>query len=257
VRIGDIHLDPVTDGVCILEPTEAYPATSPDDWTPHRRWLTHDGRLELALGGFLVRTGDRRILVDAGLGPYERGPFRGGAFLDELRALGLGPSDITDVVLTHLHFDHVGWATQQGAVVFENATYRCHPADWEHFMHEPGAAKKLAPISARLEPLGPETIAPGVDVLHTPGHTPGHVALVVSSGTDRAMLLGDAVHCPVELDEPEWDGLGDVDAALAKRTREALFRELESSGTPAAAAHFPGLRFGRVLRAEGRPGWVF
>jgi hypothetical protein len=70
------------------------------------------------------------------------------------------------------------------------------------------------------------------------------------------VLLGDAAHCPVELEEAEWGGLGDVDPELAKRTRNAMMRELEESGTPASAAHFPGLQFGRLLRGEGRAQWV-
>lgn len=91
----------------------------------------------------------------------------------------------------------------------------------------------------------------------TPGHTPGHTALVVSDGAERVLLLGDAVHCPVELEQAEWDGLGDVDPELAKRTREALAREIEGDDAPVGAAHFPGLRFGRLLVAEGKRRWVF
>ncbi|MBV9254592.1 MAG: MBL fold metallo-hydrolase, partial [Actinobacteria bacterium] len=80
--------------------------------------------------------------------------------------------------------------------------------------------------------------------------------VVLSSGDQRAMLLGDVVHCPIELLEDEWAGLGDVDPALAKRTRNALARELEGTDVPAAAAHFPGLQFGRLLAGEGRRRWI-
>jgi hypothetical protein len=80
--------------------------------------------------------------------------------------------------------------------------------------------------------------------------------IVVSSGPERAMLLGDVVHCPVELVDDEWGALFDVDPALALQTRVALNRELEGSNLPVAAAHFPGLRFGRLVRAEGRRRWV-
>jgi hypothetical protein len=80
---------------------------------------------------------------------------------------------------------------------------------------------------------------------------------VVSSGEERAILLGDAVHCPVELLEDEWEFIADVDAALARRTRAALVREIEGAGIPVAAAHFPEMRFGRMLPAAGRRNWVF
>jgi glyoxylase-like metal-dependent hydrolase (beta-lactamase superfamily II) len=89
-----------------------------------------------------------------------------------------------------------------------------------------------------------------------PGHTPGSTIMVISSGTERALLLGDVVHCPVELLDDEWAGMGDVDPDLAKRTRNALARELEGTDVPAAAAHFPGLQFGKLLAARGKRQWV-
>jgi glyoxylase-like metal-dependent hydrolase (beta-lactamase superfamily II) len=92
--------------------------------------------------------------------------------------------------------------------------------------------------------------------MSAPGHTPGSTILVVSSGTDRAMLLGDVVHCPVQLIEDEWGGLGDVDPELARRTRVALARELEGSDIPVAAAHFPGMQFGRLLTGSGKRSWI-
>jgi hypothetical protein len=71
------------------------------------------------------------------------------------------------------------------------------------------------------------------------------------------MLLGDVVHCPAELLSDDWEMIGDVDTQLARRSREAIARELEGSEIPAAATHFPGLQFGRLLAAEGRRLWTF
>jgi len=105
----------------------------------------------------------------------------------------------------------------------------------------------------RLETIDGDqvTLAPGLTALATPGHTAGHYGLVVSSGVERAVLLGDAVECPLQLDEPDFYALSDVDPALSARTREALWRELEGTDTVVGAAHFPGLEFGRVLRGQG------
>jgi glyoxylase-like metal-dependent hydrolase (beta-lactamase superfamily II) len=212
----------------------------------------------MALGGFLLRIGDRVILVDTGMGDMERGPMKGGRFLIELEALGVRPEQVTDVLLTHLHFDHVGWSTHHGDVVFKNATYRCDIRDWDHFVGpDPAATKKLLPLEGQLEPWdGSGPLLPGIDTMSAPGHTPGSTILVVSSGTDRAMLLGDVVHCPVELLDDEWGGLGDVDPQLALRTRVALARELEGSDIPVAAAHFSGMQFGRLLAGSGKRSWV-
>jgi glyoxylase-like metal-dependent hydrolase (beta-lactamase superfamily II) len=263
VKVGDLTIEPVHDGVARIPPGRAYTGTDDVAWAEHRRFLDDDGNLELALGGFLIRTGDRVVLVDAGLGDLTRGPFVGGALLTNLATLGAAPADVTDVVFTHLHFDHVGWATHHGDVVFTNATYRCDTRDWEHFVgpdRDEGATRKLSPIADRLEPFagsGPLAGVPGIDVLAAAGHTPGSTIVVVSSGTERAMLLGDVVHCPVELLDDEWEGMADVDPELAKRTRNALARELEGEDVPVAAAHFAGLQFGRLLLAEGRRAWTF
>ena len=113
-------------------------------------------------------------------------------------------------------------------------------------------------MAGRLETWsGDETILPGIDVRSAPGHTPGSTVIVISSGSERAMLLGDVVHCPAELLSDDWEMIGDVDRHLAQRSREALARELEGSDIPAAASHFPGLQFGRLLALEGRRQWTF
>lgn len=270
VQIGEIRVDGVMDGMARTPPSDAFRWGAGDepgaagrglddaDWEPHRQFIAADGMLEMALGAFLVRAAGRLVLVDAGIGVFDRGVFKGGAMLDNLRALGVGTDDITDVVFTHLHFDHTGWATVDGVPVFRNATYRCDADDWSFFV--PGderATRKLAPIEDRLQTWdhdGP--LLPGIDVRRAPGHTPGSTILVLSSGDQRAMLLGDVVHCPVELLDDEWASIGDVDPTLAKQTRIALARELEGDDVPVAAAHFPGLEFGRLLVGEGRRSWV-
>jgi len=267
MKVGEISIDPVIDGVARFAPAAAFRAmgaaddakgAKDEDWAPHAGLLTEDGMLEIALGGFLVRTGERVVLVDTGIGALDTAGLRGGEFLDNLAALGVSPADVTDVLLTHLHFDHVGWATRHGEIVFPNATYRCDERDWSHFVGpDPGATKKLRPIEGHLEPWSTsETLFAGVDTMSAPGHTPGSTIIVLSSGTERAMLLGDVVHCPVELLDDEWAGMSDVDPALALRTRLALVRELEGTATPVAAAHFPGMKFGRLLFGSGTRSWV-
>jgi glyoxylase-like metal-dependent hydrolase (beta-lactamase superfamily II) len=177
--------------------------------------------------------------------------------LDSLAEYGIAAGDVTDVVYTHLHGDHIGWASDEGAVIFVNAVHRCHRLDWEHFIGtDETATAKLTPVEPLLELFDADvTLAPGVDVRLAPGHTPGSVLVVLSSGADRALLVGDVVHCPVELVDDDWGALADVDPVLARQTRIALARELEGSDVPVGAAHFPGLAFGRLLTGEGRRMW--
>jgi len=275
MQVGDIQILPVHDGTFHVKATDAYRMGQPgvpangrgdreDDWAPHRGLLDDEGMLEIALGAFLIRAADRVVLVDTGLGsvtaPIAGAEMTGGRLLESLAGCGVTPADVTDVVFTHLHFDHVGWATRHGEVVFPSATYRCDQRDWDHFVTDDpagGGARKLRPIADRLRTWDCDgTILPGLDAMVAPGHTPGSTIVVVSDGSARALLLGDVVHCPVELVDDEWAGMGDVDPDLAKRTRVALAKEIEGKDLPVAAAHFAGLRFGRLLSGEGRRRWV-
>lgn len=264
MRIGDITIHPFSDGTFRASPAYFGEHVRPEGH--EHLFQPRDGMAWLPIGCFLVRTGDRTVLVDAGMGPAldDGGPPRllvGGQLPAGLRAAGVSPADITDVVCTHLHVDHCGWLYDTNAEpVFPRATIRFGTGDWDHFVVGPA---KLAGHIRRGLLAGRErdrvrlvdrdtTIAPGLSLMLTPGHTPGHLCLVVSSAGRRALLLGDAITCPVQLDEPSWQSMADVDPALARRVRESLFRELEDEATTGVGAHFPELAFGRVLTGQGR-----
>jgi glyoxylase-like metal-dependent hydrolase (beta-lactamase superfamily II) len=268
MKVGSIEVIPLVDSVVHLDPTELFTGTapgkgsSPQDWEAHRDLLDEDGRMQMVVRSFLVERGGRRILIDGGYGPGS--PVGTAQLLDSLGAVGLQPADIDDVVLTHLHSDHIGWSSVDGVPTFPNATYRCDGRDWAHFVEGPPgdrmndlAREKLLPIRDRFEHWdGDTTLAPGLDVLHAPGHTPGNAVVVFSDGDERALMLGDAVHCPVMLLDAEWQRIIDVDPVLARRTMERLVAEIESEGLRVTGAHFPGLDFGRVLTAQGTRRWV-
>jgi len=257
VKIGTIEILPVLDGAGLEPATEVLSRPGvPDAWSCHADELDEHGVLHMEMGGFLVRTGDRTVLVDTGLGTIDNGKYAGGRFLESLRELGVAPADVTDVLLTHLHFDHVGWTTRRGEVVFPNATYRVHAADWVHFVEspeaEPGAVRKLSPLASRLETFETDgALAPGLSARHTPGHTPGSTVYVVSDGGERGLLLGDVVHSVVELEERDWEAVFDVDPVAAAAVRNQLADEVADTADLVVGAHFPGLRFGRVVTVSG------
>ena len=269
--VGALRITPIVDGSMDVPPQFLFPTTTEQDWEPHRSLLTASGLLPLPVGGFLVQTDERVMLVDAGVGLPSSSPDFG-HLLEHLALAGVTPEAITDVVFTHLHFDHVGWATNEDAPVFVNATYRAHAADLEYF-DDPqlddyqtgklmGAVlsprERLAPVRDRIVPFdGDVTLAPGVDIRSAPGHTPGSAVVVLSSGLDRALLLGDVVHCPVELVDDEWAAIGDVDPVLARRTRELWSAEAAGERTITAAPHFPGMEMGRLLGGTGTRRWIF
>jgi glyoxylase-like metal-dependent hydrolase (beta-lactamase superfamily II) len=294
-----------------LPATKPLPTPDSVQWADQHGMFRADGLVESTLGGFLIRAGERVAIVDAGGGqPFTNGYappvvdvddpddaiaalFRArgltddmirlaaaefarvhidqGALPTSLAALGVCADEITDVIFTHLHFDHIGWASAEGAAFFPNATIRCAAPDLDYFLTDPideeyvtlvfralSARERLAPVLDRIETWESDTpLFPGVDVRLAPGHTPGSSVVVISDGADRAMLLGDMVHCPLELMDDDFNLLVDHDQELANRVREAHARELEGSDTLASAAHFPGLRFGRLLAGEVTRRWTF
>jgi glyoxylase-like metal-dependent hydrolase (beta-lactamase superfamily II) len=268
LQVGSFEILPVLDATFRSAPSNTYEGAPGDDavWEQHRYLLDEDGTIEMSMGGFLIRGGgsDRVALVDLGLGTNQMMGASGGAMLDNLRAWGHAPEDVTDVFCTHLHLDHIGWASVDGEVVFPNATYRCDEADWEFWVRNPPTRRDpamerliqlqkdlMTPAESRLETWdhdGP--VLPGIDILRIPGHTPGSSMVVVSDAGQRAMMIGDVVHCAVELTEDEWDGYADVDPVRAKAARNAWVREMEGTDVPVAAAHFGGLQFGRILPGE-------
>ncbi len=261
MEIGGYRIDPLIDGEGRQPATEVFPDTTPEQWERHRSLLDDAGRLTITVGAFLVRSEESTILVDLGYGPGALGSIGTGRMLDSLRQQGVEPAGVGDVVFTHLHRDHVGWASVDGAPQFPNATFRSSGADYRYFVEEgqgdPSIADLLRPCLDRFETFEEGGLLPGIDVRPAPGHTPGSTVLVFSAGTRRAVVLGDVAHSPVQLLEPEWDTLYDVDRRLARRTRARVVRELEGEpSTSIAGMHFPGLRFGRLLEAQGRRRWV-
>ena len=271
MHVGDITIEGVSDGALQAPATLMFNKPNDEDWAPHQQFLDGNGQLTFEMGGFLLHAGDRTVLIDVGIGPHSD-PERTGSFMRNLAGFGVQPQEVTDVVLTHLHFDHIGWASDGEQPLFPNAVYRCHEADWDFFagsdpyddsvgvqlMGGRRAVEILPALASRVETWGTDgQVLPGLDARVAPGHTPGSTVLVVSSGEQRALLLGDVVHCPAELLEDDWEMVSDIDRELAQRARVALAREFEGSDVPMAATHFPGLQFGRLLPGTGLRRWVF
>ncbi len=265
-KVGDIEIIVVSDGQAKMKGTEYFPLSTPETWEPHKALLDDEGFYTFPFTCFVIRSGDKMVLIDTGLGPVKGDTFHGGDLMGELAAAGVKPSEIDSVFITHLHVDHIGSAAlrdenKELQIAFPNATYRWTSAEQDYWAGElppQQVARRdiFEAVAPRWEAAnGGASLAPGVDVYWMPGHTPGHAGVVVSSGTDRAFILGDAVSCPAQITETEWSGAGDVDPALARAGQEAAMRELEGTTALVRGNHFPGLSFGRVLRGEGKRYW--
>ncbi len=204
----------------------------------------------------MVRSGSRTVLIDAGVGDIQRGNINGGQLLGNLAAMGVTPADIDAVVFTHMHFDHMGWASKRVdatyQATFPKASYRAHQHELDYHystvnpMHERFAAMATG-FESRIETYEDgEEIAPGVTMVLAAGHTPGSSLVVLASRGQRGILLGDTMHCPAQVQHPDWGPMFDVDPVAAHQIRETLVRET-AGDTLVGAAHFPNLSFGRLV----------
>lgn len=265
ITVGNIKVSYLTDGGGIVIPGALYPASTEAGWAKYPNLLNDDGQYITTIGAFLIESGDQVVAVDTGIGPVTIdfpgfGPFSGGKYLDSLAQTGFGRDQVTDLIYTHLHIDHVGWTTvaqDDGSrtLTYPNARVLVTQDEWDFWNSQdnPAGPDKVAvrgPIEDRLQFVsGGDEIAPGVTVISTPGHTPGHISLLIDGGgDDRLFLLGDLLHGEMQLRELDWSAAFDIDAAAARKSRERMYSELVKPNTLSAANHFSDYVFGRISR---------
>jgi glyoxylase-like metal-dependent hydrolase (beta-lactamase superfamily II) len=269
IRIGDVRITWLPDGVGRFKATAFIVPTTDEQWAKHPDAIDADGMMVASLGGVLVETPSHTVLIDVGIGDHKLeipiGSAVGGKFLESLALAGGSPEKVDTLVFTHMHADHVGWASVGGdgdyRLRFPKAQHVMHRDEWKFW--EGKDEHTGMPLESLEKPLrdsvkllrGDEEIVPGVNLVHTPGHTPGHSSVVVTSGNERVYILGDVVHSPAQVTE-SWACFADSDAAESKATRDALMAELGKPGTITAGTHFPNSIFGRVIVTERKPRWV-
>jgi glyoxylase-like metal-dependent hydrolase (beta-lactamase superfamily II) len=211
----------------------------------------------------LLRQGDRTILFDCGAGPAFQASA--GRLLDALDAEGLTPDDITDVIFTHGHPDHLwGVLDDFDEPLFLNAAYKMGRAERDYWMDPDtvntigearasfaaGASRRIEAIDGMLETFehGAE-VAPGVTAMATAGHTPGHMSFAVSSGDTTVMVIGDAVsNDHVAMARPDWPSGSDQDTEMGAATRARLLDQLATDQMLTVGFHMGGGGLGRVER---------
>lgn len=254
-RVGAVEVTRVEERVMAVDPRHIVPGLTASVVDPLRDWaapfVTGDGRMLLSVHAFVVVDGATTIVVDTCVGPHRDRPLPGDdGFLGRLDATidgGLGTVDV--VLCTHLHFDHVGWNTRRDGEryvpAFPNARYLfgrnevdfLHTED-HHGLHDVAVAPIIAAGQAEL--VGTDhRVSPSVRLMATPGHTPGHVSVLIESGPARGLITGDCVHSPVQFRHPELAADPfDWDPARSTETRRRLIAELADSGTLVLGTHF-------------------
>lgn len=209
-------------------------------------------RITLSVGALLVRTGRRTILIDTGFGPRNHG-----ALLASLKVAGVSPGNVTDVLITHPHPDHIGGLLDaQGRLAFPGATIRMASAAWAWLKQQapPAVISALSPQMQTFEPG--DRIVPGIVSRSLPGHTPGHVGYEITSGHSRLLDIGDVAHSSiVSLARPQWPIGFDADHAVAGATRLKTLRSLSTTHEWVYAPHFPFPGVGHIVAAGHGFAW--
>lgn len=270
-KIGDITITRITEfegpgGLGRYLPDATRDEVQKIEWLqPH--FATSEGRLTGAIHALVIDTGDARIVVDTCVGNDKEREVPAWnmlqtSFLDDMAEVGY-PADSIDIVMcTHLHVDHVGWNTKlvdgKWLPTFTNAQYLFGKTEYE-FWSSRGEDERFGPVFGdSVKPIHDAGLAqlvatdhqvvPGVRLMSTPGHTPGHVSVMIESNGEQAMITGDFLHHPCQMARPHWCAVVDEDRTQAIQTRKDVFSRFAGTPTLVIGTHFASPTAGRVVQ---------
>jgi glyoxylase-like metal-dependent hydrolase (beta-lactamase superfamily II) len=272
-KIGGVKVSRVVefethwDGAMLLPDATAENVKRERDWL-YPAFSDETGKIKLSIHALVIESMNKRIVVDTCIGndKVRSNPEWNKMqlpFLADLQKAGYTRESIDNVICTHLHIDHVGWNTmlQNGKWVptFPNARYLIGGTEWDFFSRQQDEFFK-APIDDSVRPIFDEGRAELVDekrkltdevwLESTPGHTPGHFAVRISSQGQDAVITGDLMHHPIQCRFPEWDDNFDVDLPQAKKTRRAFCERYADTGTIVLGTHFATPAAGKIVKKD-------
>jgi glyoxylase-like metal-dependent hydrolase (beta-lactamase superfamily II) len=223
---------------------------------PH--FATEEGRLKMSIHSLVVETPTRRIVVDTGLGNDKQGrgvPVwnnRSTPFLETMTEAGFPPESIDTVLCTHLHVDHVGWNTKlvdgKWVPTFPKARYLFGKTEYQYWRDDTAEPDKVAVFNDSVKPVvdagqaeliaSDHRLCEEVSVIPTPGHSPGHMSVLIESDGEQGLLSGDVAHHPCQMAHLDWSSTVDTDEAQSAATRRELFGRFADTPTLVIGGHF-------------------
>jgi glyoxylase-like metal-dependent hydrolase (beta-lactamase superfamily II) len=275
-RLGNLDLAIISDGLFHMDAGATFGIVPRIMWEPYAGQLDDRHRLNLGLNSLVLRSQGRLILIETGVGDKPGGwrrqstPLAEGNLLSGLEGIGVRPEDIEVVINTHLHADHCGWNTRfvDGALVptFPNAEYLIVRDEWDAAM-APNERTRATYLAENLLPLqeqgrlnlidGETKVSDEVTIVPTPGHSAGHASVVLASGGETGIYIGDVAQAAVQLERTAWVAAFDILPLVAMETKKALVEKAIDDGSLIISVHapFPGL--GRLRRTEeGHRHWT-
>ena len=270
-QIGDVKVTRVIEQEAPLPAAGLIANIDPARLEEHGSWLKphfmdEEGNIVLSIHALVVESGGKTIVVDTCMGndralPMDMGPLSTN-FLEDLERV-VKREQVDYVMCTHLHFDHVGWNTMlvegEWVPTFPNAKYLFAQGEYEHWTAEADDSEDVnidlqygvqPVVDAGLHELVPDdhAITDEVVLEPSPGHTPGHVSVTISSGGERAVITGDLVHHPVQLAEPDWGSHPDAQPERASDTRRDFVARYGDTDVLVIGTHFSGPTAGHIKK---------
>ncbi len=278
IVVGDAIITAIVEAETLGIPVQLFfPDAAPAD-VAAAEWLSEldgaadpSGNIAFRVQAFIIEFAGRTVLVDPCVGNGKRRtmPFWNNLatpWLQRFHDAGFSEDDIDLVVHTHLHEDHLGWDTRrvddEWTPTFTNARYVYvdNELDWAASKDRSGQdpyGDSIEPIirAGRADVVAADAVlCPGIRLLSTPGHTPGHASMLVESG-DGLLISGDFLHHPFQCADPSIAEVGDVNAHQARATRAEMLDHCASQQYVVAGTHFPIAPFGTI--ESRRSAWRF
>jgi glyoxylase-like metal-dependent hydrolase (beta-lactamase superfamily II) len=278
-RIGDVEVARIVevnafeDNISMLLPDATPEFVQQFGWLrPH--FATPDGRMILSFQAFVLRSRGKSVMIDTCIGADRKREYEvfcnlQTTFLEDLRAAGFPPEEMSAVLCTHLHFDHVGWNTRlvggKWVPTFPQARYLFGRREWQHWKHlrDTGGYHNMDHLVDSIDPvmqaglvefIDPDfQVTDEVSLIPTPGHTPGHVSVLIRSRGEEAVITGDLMHHPIQLAVPATHGNFDMDKEQGARSRVEFVDRFANQPALIIGSHFSDPSAGHIV-SDGK-GW--